>query len=53
MGVSPAAGADADAVLPVLRALAEPKRLAILSALRAKERCVRDWWPRSRCPSPW
>ncbi|MDP9388492.1 MAG: metalloregulator ArsR/SmtB family transcription factor [Actinomycetota bacterium] len=50
--MSPAAGADADAVLPVLRALAEPKRLAILSALRAKERCVRDLVATESLPQP-
>ncbi len=33
------AGAD---VLTVLRALADPKRFRLLTALRAKERCVRD-----------
>jgi len=32
-------GAD---VLTVLRALADPKRFRLLSALREKERCVRD-----------
>ncbi len=40
------------AVLPVLRALAEPNRLRLFLALREKERCVRDLVDSEGLPQP-
>ena len=41
-----------DAVLPVLRALADPNRLRLFMALREKERCVRELVDTEGLPQP-
>ncbi|MGQ0744298.1 MAG: ArsR/SmtB family transcription factor [Acidimicrobiales bacterium] len=38
--------------LPVLRALADPTRLRLFSALRVSERCVKDLVDAERVPQP-
>jgi ArsR family transcriptional regulator, arsenate/arsenite/antimonite-responsive transcriptional repressor len=48
---APPRAADVD-VLPVLRALADPKRFRLLAALRARERCVRDLVDGESLPQP-
>lgn len=48
---APPRAADVD-VLPVLRALADPKRFRLLAALRARERCVRDLVEGESLPQP-
>ena len=47
-----AAPAAIDDVLPALRALAEPHRLAVLLSLRERERCVRDLVDEVGAPQP-